>query len=56
MGTLEDFIEAFDSELPFIPICYRMGMMIYSRTLEGVGEVSENQPVYNMQNWRINKG
>ncbi len=56
MGTLEDFIEAFDSELPFIPICYRMGMMIYSRTLEGVGEVSENQPFYNMQNWRINKG
>lgn len=56
MGTLEDFIEAFDSEIPFIPICYRMGMIIYSRTLEGVGEVSEDQPFYNMQNWRINKG
>lgn len=55
LGTLEDFIAAFNSELPFIPLCYRMGMVVYSRTLEGVEDVSENQPFYHMQNWRINK-
>lgn len=54
-GTLEDFITAFNGELPFIPLCYRMGMIIYSRTLEGVEEVSENQPFYHMQDWRVNK-
>ena len=55
MGTLEDFITAFDGELPFIPVCYRMGIVVYSRSLEGVGELSENQPFYHMQDWRINK-
>lgn len=54
-GTLEDFITAFESELPFIPICYRMGIIVYTRSLEGVGEVSENQPFYNMQDWYVVK-
>lgn len=54
-GTLEDFITAFESELPFIPICYRMGIIVYTRSLEGVGRVSENQPFYNMQNWYVTK-
>ncbi len=52
-GTLEDFISAFEDELPFIPLCYRMGMIIYARSLEGVGDVSESQPFYNMQDWYI---
>lgn len=53
-GTLEEFINAFEGELPFIPICYRMGIIVYKRSLEGVGEVSEDQPFYNMQNWFVN--
>ena len=56
LGTLEDFITAFESELPFIPICYRMGIVVCTRSLEGVGEVSEDQPFYDMQHWRINRG
>ena len=54
-GSLEDFITAFENEIPFIPICYRMGVVVYSRSLEGVEEVSENQPFYHMQYWRINR-
>lgn len=55
VGTLEEFITAFEGELPFIPMCYRMGIIVYTRSLEGVGEVSEDQPFYNMQNWIVNK-
>lgn len=54
-GSLEEFITAFEGELPFIPICYRMGIIVYARSLEGVGAVSEDQPFYNMQNWTVNK-
>lgn len=54
-GTLEDFITSFEGELPFIPLCYRMGIIVYTRSLEGVGEVSEDEPFYNMQNWVMNK-
>lgn len=55
-GTLEDFITAFDGELPFLPVCYRMGVVVYSRALEGVGTVSEDQPFYRMQEWRMRDG
>lgn len=54
-GELGDFITAFESELPFIPLCYRMGIIVYTRSLNGVGKVSENQPFYNMQNWYVNQ-
>ena len=53
LGSLEDFIEAFENELPFIPLCYRLGMVIYARTLEGVGNVSEDQPFYRMEDWIV---
>ena len=54
-GTLEDFITAFQNELPFIPICYRMGMVVYARTLDGVEDISEDQPFYHMETWTVNK-
>lgn len=54
-GSLEDFISAFESELPFIPLCYRMGVIVYTRSLDGVGEVSENQPFYSMQDWNVTR-
>lgn len=55
LGKIEDFITAFDSELPFIPLCYRMGMAVYARYLEGVGNISEDQPFYDMQRWKVTK-
>ena len=55
LGQLEDFITAFEDELPFIPLCYRMGMAVYARSLEGVEDISEDQLFYNMQQWRVTK-
>lgn len=55
LGKLEDFINAFEGELPFIPLCYRMGMTVYARSIEGVGDVTEDQPFYGMQNWKVTK-
>ncbi len=52
-GSIEDFISSFESEIPFIPLCYRMGIIVYTRSVDGVGKVSENQPFYNMQNWYV---
>ncbi len=55
LGSIEDFITAFEGELPFIPLCYRMGMAIFARSLEGVGNISEGQLFYNMQQWKVTK-
>ena len=55
LGEIEDFITAFEGELPFIPLCYLMGMSVYARTLEGVGNISEDQLFYNMQQWKVTK-
>ncbi len=55
LGQIEDFITAFESELPFIPLCYRMGMAVYARSLEGVGNIAEDQLFYNMQQWKVTK-
>ena len=55
LGSLEDFITSFEGELPFIPLCYRMGMAVYARSLEGVGNICKDQLFYNMQQWKVTK-
>ena len=55
LGKLEDFIQSFEGELPFIPLCYRMGMAVYARSIEGVGEICEDQLFYDMQKWKVTK-
>lgn len=55
LGQIDEFITAFESELPFIPLCYRSGMAVFARSIEGVGEISEDQLFYNMQNWKVTK-
>ena len=55
LGGINDFITAFESELPFIPICYRMGMSVYARSIEGVGDISKDQIFYGMQRWKVTK-
>ena len=49
--TVEDFVNAFFDETPFIPICYRNGMLAYSKTLETTPEVLPNDPYANLPNW-----
>ena len=48
---LADVIEAFDSDLPFIPICYRLGMVCYTRSLSANMDVSESDHFRNMHLW-----
>ena len=55
MGSLEEFVNAFENELPFIPLCYRTGMIVFTRNLENVGAVSEDQPFYQMENWSVKR-
>ena len=55
LGDIADFITAFDNELPFIPLCYRMGMAVYARSLEGVDNISKDQLYYQMQRWKVTK-
>ncbi len=55
LGGIDEFVTAFERELPFIPICYRMGMAVFARSIEGVGNISEDQPFYQMQSWKITK-
>ena len=55
MGKIDDFVTAFESELPFIPLCYRMGMAIYARSIEGVDNICKDQLFYHMQQWKVTK-
>ena len=32
-----------------------MGIAVYARSIEGVGEICEDQLFYNMQEWKITK-
>ena len=55
LGGIQEFITSFEGELPFIPLCYRMGMAIYARSIEGVGNICEDQLFYGMQQWKVTK-
>ena len=52
-GTLAEFVEAFDSELPFIPVCYRLGMVCYSRSLSANMNVTESDLFHDMHLWDV---
>lgn len=47
------FVQVFDSELPFIPLCYRDGMSYYSRELSFEGSVNEYEPFKNIYSWEV---
>lgn len=50
---LKTLIDTFNSELPFIPVCYRMGISCYSRTISGEIKTTEDDPFYNIQDWYL---
>lgn len=52
-ATIEGVIEAFESELPFIPICYRLGMVCYSRSLSANMDVTESDLFMDMELWDV---
>ncbi len=52
-SSLADFCKAFESEMPFVPVCYRCGVEIYSRdfTSEIKGTCYDN--FYNIDSWSV---
>lgn len=47
------FVQVFDSELPFIPLCYRDGMSYFSRELSYEGTSNEYEPFKNIYSWEV---
>ena len=53
--TFANVITALQSEMPFIPICYRNGIMFYSENIEGDIEFFENDLFYSFDSLIINQ-
>lgn len=47
------FIQVFNENKPFIPICYRDGIAYFSREITFEGTVSEYEPFKNIYSWEI---
>lgn len=47
------FIQVFNEEKPFIPICYRSAIAYFSREMTFEGTVSEYEPLANIYSWEI---
>ncbi len=47
------FLQVFDSECPFIPLCYRDGMSYFSRELSYEGSTNEYEPFRNIYSWEV---
>ncbi len=52
-GTLADYLNAFDANIPFIPLCHRQGMVCYSRSVNARMNVSESDPFLGMGDWTV---
>lgn len=50
---IDKVIEAFEAERPFIPVCYRLGMVCYSRSLTSSMNISESDLFWGMELWDI---
>ncbi len=50
---ISTFVQVFDSELPFIPLCYRDGMSYFSRELSYEGSTNEYEPFRNIYSWEV---
>lgn len=53
VGSIEDYLAAFDSNIPFIPICHRQGMVCYSRSVNADMHISESDPFHRMNEWTV---
>jgi len=46
-------IEAFESEYPFVAVCYRLGMVYYSRSIDAHMDITESDFFYGMDMWDV---
>lgn len=49
---IQTFVDLFDDECPFIPVCYLNGIAYYSRLLDIEEEISENNIYSNLYLWK----
>lgn len=52
-ATMATVIQNFESEIPFIPVCYRLGIACYSRSLDAIVSISESDPFRGMEDWEV---
>lgn len=50
---MADFLTAFNDELPVIPICYRGGLILYSRAITVPVTSTEDDAFYNIHEWTL---
>lgn len=52
-AEIADVIEAYETEYPFIPVCYRLGLVCYSRSIDAHMDVTESDFFYGLDLWDI---
>ncbi len=53
--TMQEFLDGFYSELPFIPVCYRSGILAFSRNIAVEVKSHENDLYQNINEWHFKK-
>lgn len=51
-GSYSDFIAAFHQEIPFLPLLFRSGVLIYNRNIRADIKVSPTDVYYNLEEWK----
>ena len=51
-GTYNAFMEKFSVELPFIPLIFRSGVLVYNRNIKADVIASVSDVYYNLENWK----
>ncbi len=49
-----DFLNTFNSEMPFVPLCYRNAVAFYTNSMNVDFNCSENDVFYDIESWSIN--
>ncbi len=52
-GSLADYLNAFEANMPFIPVCHRQGMVCFSRSLDAKMNATESDPFFRMGEWTV---
>lgn len=51
--TMRDFISIFNSDMPVVPVCYRQGVFVYSRSISGRLDCTYDNLFKNLPEWTI---
>lgn len=51
--TMKDFLNIFNADIPFAPICYRQGVFIYSRNISGLLDCTYGNIFKNIDEWSV---